>query len=147
MCVYKRGRLYWYKIKWTVKDSAGGKETYVILRPAHTSSLRRAEEVEDEHRRVLRLGLMHPLDPWPKPPAPQSPPLREFADRFEKHAALHTKPRTARFYKDCLRCMKAFFSLADKPLGAVTGELIDKYVNWRRSLGSGNSIAALNGEL
>jgi len=34
-----------------------------------------------------------------------------------------------------------------KPLVSITGELVDKYVNWRRSLGSGNSIAALNGEL
>lgn len=147
MGIYKRGRLYWYKIKWTVKGTDGTKETYIIRRPAHTPALRKAEEVENEHKRALRLGLIHPLDPWPQPPALQSPPLREFADRFEKHAELHTKPKTARFYKDCLQRIKAFSPLSDKPLVAITGELVDKYVNWRRSLGYGNSIAALNGEL
>lgn len=147
MGVYKRGGVYWYKFKWTVKTSDGNRDSFVIRRTGHTSIKRKAEEVEDEHKRALRLGQIHPLDPWPQPPGAQSPSLRDFADRFEKHAELHTKPRTACFYKDCLRRIKGFAPLADKPLSNITGELVDKYVNWRKGLDSGNSLASLNGEL
>ena len=97
MGAYKRGRFYSYKFKWTVKSSDGAKENYVIRRPARVSNLRKAEEVEDEHKRVLRLRLIHPLDPWPQPPAPQSPTLRIFSDRFEKHAEPHVVTGFERF--------------------------------------------------
>lgn len=145
--VYKRGNVYWYRIRWTVKRDDGSKEHFEIRRPARAPSRRKAKEVEEEHRRALRLGQVHPLDPWPKPPAPQSPLLREFADRFMKHAELHTKPRTARFYEDCLRRVRAFTPLAEKALAAITGELVSKYVNWRKAHASGNSSASLNGEI
>jgi integrase len=54
---------------------------------------------------------------------------------------------TARLYEDCLRRTLAFHPLAEIPMSKVTSELIGKYVNFRRSLPEGNSVAALNAEL
>jgi hypothetical protein len=73
--LYKRGGVYWYKFRWTVKGQDGTREKYLIRKSARTASLKRARDVEEEHRRALRLGTIHPADPWPapKPQAPASP--------------------------------------------------------------------------
>jgi integrase len=118
-----------------------------VRRPAHTTRLREAEDVEREHRRALRLGLIHPLDTWPPVAPPQAPTLKDFSKRFDEHARLHCKPRSAQFYRDCLRRALSFHPLSEIPMSEVTGELIGKYVRFRRSLPSGNSVSALNGEL
>ena len=149
MALYKqRGSKYWwYKFKWTVANADGNKETYEIRRSARSRSRREAEAVRDEHRRALRLGLIHPLDEWPQAPPPKAPSLREFARRFLDHAEQHTKPGTARFYAECLRRVLTFGPLADSTLTDTTGETIAKYVKWRRGQGKGNSLAAINAEL
>jgi integrase len=46
-----------------------------------------------------------------------------------------------------LRRALGFHPLAEIPMSEVTGELIGKYVRFRRSLPSGNSVSAMNGEL
>jgi hypothetical protein len=53
---------------------ASGNETalrshFLCADSARTKIDTEAEEVEHEHRRALRLDEVHPLDPWPKPPA------------------------------------------------------------------------------
>ena len=35
--------------------------------PRKTANKQDAKDAEDEHRRALRLGEIHPRDPWPKP--------------------------------------------------------------------------------
>ena|SRR5271157_1805409 len=82
--LYKRGGIYWYKFRWTVKGRDGMRENYVVRKSARTGNLRRAREVEEEHRRALRLGEIHPSDRWPspKPLTPQVPTVREFAEQF-----------------------------------------------------------------
>jgi len=147
MGVYKRGRKYWYKIKWTMKAEDGTKEMFLIQRPARTSNRGAAKEVEEEHRRALRLGEIHPLDSWPRPPAPQAPLLREFSERFEEYAREHTKESTANFYKECMRRVLLFVPLADAMLDSITGETITKYTKWRRGGKEGNSLAAINAEM
>jgi hypothetical protein len=57
-----------------------------------------AEEIEREHRRAIRLGEVHPLDPWPKPAAPEVPVLRQFTKRFLEYARLHVKESSFEFY-------------------------------------------------
>jgi hypothetical protein len=61
--VYLRGKVYWYCIKIMRPEPDGTKREYRVRRPAHTTRLREAEDMEREHRRALRLGLIHPLDP------------------------------------------------------------------------------------
>ena len=138
---------YWYRIKITRTEPSGEKREYEVSRSAHTTRKREAEDTEREHRRALRLGLVHPLDPWPPTAPPQAPTLKDFGKRFDEHARLHCKPRSAQFYKDCLRRALCFHPLAEIPMSEVTGELIGKYTRFRQSLPSGNSVSALNGEL
>lgn len=149
MALYKqRGSKYWsYKFKWTVANADGTKETYPIRRSARTRNRRHAEAVRDEHRRALRLGEIHPLDSWPKPPLPVAPRLRDFSKRFEEYAEVHTKPTTAAFYRECLRRVLLFPPLGDATLDDLTGETITKYTKWRQGQKKGNSISAVNAEL
>ncbi len=145
--IYKRGKVCWYKFKWSVKGGDGTRENFTVRKSARVRSARKAREVEEEHRRALRLGLVHPLDPWPKPPTPEAPRLRGFAERFLEHAALHTKPGTARFYRECLDRILKFSPLADAVMSGVTSELISKYGNWRCSQKVGKAIPTVNAEL
>jgi len=43
--IYKRGAVYWYKFRWTVKQQDGANENYRIRKSARTSNLKRAREV------------------------------------------------------------------------------------------------------
>jgi integrase len=142
-----KGKGYWYRIKITLTEPSGEKREYEVSRSAHTTRLREAEDTEREHRRALRLGVVHPLDPWPPAAPPQAPTLKEFEKRFLAYAEQHCKPRTAQFYQDCLRRTLAFHPLAEIPMSQVTGELVGKYVRFRQSLPSGNSVAAMNAEM
>ena len=147
MAVYKHGKKYWYKFKWSAPGDDGAKERFVIRRNAHATNKRDAEDAEREHRRALRLGEIHPLDRWPKPPAPQAPTLREFSKRFEEFAGVHTKESTANFYKECMRRILLFPTMADTALDTITGEAITKYTKWRQAQKKGNSVAAINAEM
>ena len=146
MAVYKRGKQYWYKFKWSVKSDDGLRETFVVRRTARATNKRDAEDAENEHRRALRLGEIHPLDPWLKPPAPQAPTLREFSKRFEDYSGVHTKESTANFYKECTRRVLLFSPMADATLDLITGETITRYTKWRQAQKKGNSVAAINAE-
>jgi hypothetical protein len=89
--IYKRGQTYWYKFTWTVKQAGGISQSFLIRRSARTKMQAEAEEVEHEHRRAIRLGEVHPLDPWPKLPNPVAPLLNEFALRFLEFARMNVK--------------------------------------------------------
>src|SRR5690348_5786369 len=62
--IYRRGGVYWYKFRWTIKGADTEKQNFTIRKSARTANLKRAREVEEEHRRALRIGLIHPADPW-----------------------------------------------------------------------------------
>jgi hypothetical protein len=57
---YKRGGVYWYKFRWSLKLQDGASENYLVRKSARTSNVKRAREMEEEHRRALRMGLVHP---------------------------------------------------------------------------------------
>jgi hypothetical protein len=61
--IYPRGQTYWYKFTWSIKLRDGSSRSFLIRRSARTKVAIEAEEVEHEHRRALRLGEVHPLDP------------------------------------------------------------------------------------
>ena len=151
MHVYRRGKgkraKYSYRFRWTMKNADGTSETFEIRKSARASSRKAAEEAAEAHRRALRLGLVHPRDPWPPAAAQEAPDIRQFAKRFLEYAETSTGPGTARFYRECLERVLAFPPLADMRLPDVTGEQVTKYLNWRLSRPAGNSVATVNGEL
>jgi integrase len=146
---YKRGGVYWYKFRWTLKLKDGARESYLVRKSARTSTVKRAREAEEEHRRALRLGLVHPADPWPKPKpqTPQVPTLREFNKQFLAFVGVQKKSGTARFYKVCANRLLCFSALADALLPEITGEAVSKYAHWRRSTSPEDSVLTVNGEL
>ena len=147
--LYKRGGVWWYKFRWTVKGENGTRENFVIRKTARTGNGKKAREVEDEHRRALRLGMIHPSDPWPQvaPKAPEVPTLREFTKQFLAYVTVQKKPGTARFYEACSNRVLKFSVLADAQLTEITGELVSKYSRWRRSTSPDESLLTLNGEI
>jgi integrase len=147
--IYKRGSQYWYKFRWSLKNSDGIREHFLVRKSARTGSQRKAREVEEEHRRALRLGQIHPLDPWPKPQPTASPlpTAREFLPQFLKYAQVHTKPGTSRFYERSLKHILGFAALANVAMAEITGEVISKYAQWRSDRDPAISVWTINGEL
>ena len=147
--IYKRGGVYWYKFRWTVKGENDSNVNYLIRKSARATNKKDAGDAENEHKRALRLGMIHPADPWPAPQeqAPQVPTLREFTKQFLAYVEVQKKAGTKRFYEICSNRVLRFGPLADAVLTDVTGELIGKYAQWRRSTSADDSILTVNGEL
>lgn len=146
--LYRRGSQWWYRIKWSIRKEDGSRERFLIQKSARTANKRRADEVQEEHRRALRLGLVHPKDPWPAPVAAlRGVTLRDFAKDFLRYAESHTKPGTSRFYSTRVQRILTFAPLADADLTSITGDLMAKYIQWRRSGTSKNAIITINGEI
>lgn len=149
----KRGKgrkaSYSYRFMWTVRNAEGTSESFTIRRVAKgATTIEAAREAADEHRRALRLGLVHPKDPWPPAKAPEAPAItfRQMGARFLEHVKVK-KPRSAGFYGECLDRALKFAPLADAPLERVTGETITKYASWRQAAPKGNSVATINAEI
>jgi hypothetical protein len=80
--LYKRGKVYWYNFRWSIKQADGTVESFRIRQTAKTQNRNAAKDVEEEHRRALRLGEIHPNDPWPKAATIGPPIFRAFAKRI-----------------------------------------------------------------
>ena len=65
---------------------------------------------------MIRLGEVHPLDPWPKPLAPEAPKLTEFSNRFREYARLHVKESSFEFYLGAVARLSSFPDLANANL-------------------------------
>src|SRR5271165_6673557 len=144
--IYKRGKAYWYNFRWTVKNADGTSESFRIRQSAKTHKRKDAEDAENEHRRALRLGEIHPNDPWPKAAAIGPPIFRAFAKEFLQYAKTHTKPGTHTFYSVCLDRLLTFAAIADAPLDAITGETVSRYARHRQEVPE-NSVVTVNGDL
>ena len=144
--IYKRGKTYWYNFRWTIKNADGTKESFRIVKSARAKNRDDARNAEDEHRRALRLGEIHPRDPWPQQTTSAPPIFRVFAKEFLLYAKTHTKSGTVKFYEGCLQRLLAFAAIADSPLNAITGELASRYVRHREGVAK-NSIVTVNGDL
>ena len=117
-----------------------------FVKSAKTMKRKDAEDAEDEHRRALRLGEIHPNDPWPKPAVNAPPVFRTFAKEFLKYAKTHTKAGTQTFYSVCLDRLLTFAAIADAPLNAITGETVSRYARYRQEVPE-NSVVTVNGDL
>lgn len=145
--IYKRGHTYWYNFRWTIKSGEDGEdEHFRIRRSANTSNKNAAKDVENEHRRALRLGEVHPNDPWPKPTASAPPIFRVFAKEALAYAKTHTKTGTHTFYEGSLTRMLAFAAIADATLDAITGDVVSRYARHRQEVAK-NSVVTVNGDL
>jgi integrase len=144
--IYKRGRVCWYRFKWSLKREDGTREHFLIQRSAKTGNSRKAGEVEEEHRSALRFGLVHPNDPWPKTTLAAPPTFRIFSERFKKHISAHTKDGTVRFYEACLARVLNFSAIADVPLTEISSELLSRYAQYRQSIAE-NSVVTVNGDV
>lgn len=144
--IYKRGTTYWYNFRWSLRNADGTVESFRIVKSAKTRNRQDAKDAEDEHRRALRLGEIHPRDPWPKPTASAPPIFRAFSRQFLQYANTHTKLGTHKFYEDCLERLLAFAAIADAPLNAITGDLVSKYARHRQEVAE-NSVVTVNGDL
>lgn len=146
---YKRGGVYWYKFRWTLKQQDGTSENYLVRKSARTGNVKRAREVEEEHRRAMRLGLVHPAEPWPKtkPQMLEIPTLRDFTKQFIAYVTVQKRPGTTRFYEVCSNRVLRFPALADALISQITGEAVSKYAHWRRSTSPEDSVLTVNGEL
>jgi integrase len=144
--LYKRGKTYWYNFRWSLRNGDSSIESFRIRQSARTANKQDAKNVQDEHRRALRLGEIHPRDPWPKPTAVAPPIFRTFAKEFLQYAKTHTKSGTHTFYDGCLERLLAFAAIADAPLNAITGDLASKYARHRQEVAE-NSIVTVNGDL
>lgn len=142
--IYQRGQTYWYKFHWTLKQP-GVSQSFLVRRSARTKIAAEAEEVEHEHRRAVRLGEVHPLDPWPKPPNPVAPLLRDFAQRFLEFVRAHVKETTLVFYQGCVSRLGAFPELSGSQISKITPELVTRYAVHRS--GQGTGVCAINGDL
>src|SRR5450755_2928108 len=144
--IYKRGKAYWYNFRWTIRNTDGTNESFRIVKSAKTQNRNDAKDVENEHRRALRLGEIHPRDPWPQLATSAPPIFRAFAKEFLQYAKTHTKPGTVTFYEGCLQRLLAFAAITDAPLNAITGELVSRYARHRREVAE-NSVVTVNGDL
>jgi integrase len=144
--IYKRGKAYWYNFRWSIRNADGTNERFRIVKSAKTQKRKDAEDAEDEHRRALRLGEIHPNDPWPKPAINAPPVFRAFAKEFLQFAKTHTKPGTHTFYSVCLDRLLTFAAIADTPLNAITGETVSRYARYRQEVPK-NSVVTVNGDL
>ena len=144
--IYKRGKTYWYNFRWTIKNANGMNESFRIVKSAKAQNRADAKEVEDEHRRALRLGEIRPNDLWPKPTASSPPVFRSFAKEFLQYAKTHTKPGTHTFYEGSLGRLFTFAAIADAPLSAITGDLASRYARHRQEVAK-NSVVTVNGDL
>ena len=144
--IYKRGKAYWYNFRWTIMNADGTKESFRIVKSARAKNRDDAKDAEDEHRRALRLGQIHPRDPWPQTISSAPPLFRTFAKEFLQYARTHTKPGTVTFYEGCLGRLLTFAAIADAPLDTITGEQTSRYARHRGEVAR-NSIVTVNGDL
>jgi len=143
--IYKRGQTFWYKFNWSIRQRDGTLKSFLVRRSARTKVAMEAEEVEHEHRRAIRLGEVHPLDPWPKPPAPEAPLLREFTNRFLEYARLHVKESSFEFYAGAVARLLNYPDLANAQISKINPELISRFAGSRKTVGV--SVSAINGDL
>ena len=141
----KRGTVWHYNFRTSLRHKDGTVETFRIRQSAKTGKRKDAEIVEGNHKAALRNGEIHPLDPWPKPEAAASaaPLFKNFSKEFLTHIKAHKKESTHTFYNTCLNRILTFASIADAPLDKITSEIVSRYIRHRTEVAK-NSLTTVN---
>jgi integrase len=85
------------------------------------------------------------LDPWPKPPTPKAPVLRDFSTRFLEYVRLHVKESSFAFYAAAVSRLLIFPDLANSQISKIKPEAIARFASASRASGVG--ISAINGDI
>jgi len=133
MSVYKRRKNYSYTFLFR-----GDR----IQRSTRQSDRRVARQMEAAHRTALAKGEVGILERRP------APTLGDFSQRFLDNTGLGRRraPResTVMFYAECMNQILSYEPLAGAKLGAITPELVEKFIKSRRA---GLSPSRVNGLL
>jgi hypothetical protein len=120
VAVYKRGRVWWYRFVWNGES---------FRESTKQSNKRTAEQMEAAHKTSLAKGEVGIRDKKPVPT------LREFAEReflpFTE-SWFQNKPKTLEYYKNGVKNILAFTTLASAPLDAVTQGMIAAFIAKKR---------------
>src|SRR5450631_208478 len=120
MAVYKRGHIWWYRFVWNGES---------IRESTKQSNKRTAEQIEAAHKTSLAKGEVGIRDKKPVPT------LREFAEReflpFTE-SRFQNKLKTLEYYKNGVKNILAFTTLASIPLDAVTQGMIAAFIAKKR---------------
>ena len=112
MAVYKRGRVWWYKLTWKGEP---------IRESTKQTNKRVAEQIEAAHKTSLAKGEVGIRDRKPVPT------LRDFASNdFLPHcrATFPAKKNTLSYYENGTAHLLEYRRLAAEPLDSVTNEII-----------------------
>ena len=58
--IYKRGEVWWYRIKLSRANDNGDRKQFVVQRSAQTGNKNKARTVRDEHKHALHIGDVQP---------------------------------------------------------------------------------------
>ena len=120
MAVYKRGCVWWYRFVWNGES---------IRESTKQSNKRTAEQIEAAHKTSLAKGEVGIRDKKPVPT------LREFAEReflpFTE-SRFQNKPKTLEYYKNGVKNILAFPTLAASPLDTLTQGMIAAFIAKKR---------------
>ncbi len=133
MAVYKRGRVWWYKLTWKGEP---------IRESTKQTNKRVAEQIEAAHKTSLAKGEVGIRDRKPVPT------LRDFASNdFLPHcrATFPAKKNTLSYYENGTAHLLEYRRLAAELLDSVTNEVISTYS--RHRLDAGMKVASVNREL
>ena len=134
MAIYKRGKFYWYKFMWKgelVRESTkqGNDKVARQMEAAHRTSLAKGEVGIRERKKA--------------------PTLAEFAEKQFlpwAESTFASKPKTWLYYRNGIRQLKGFGTLASMPLDDPRmGEKVSGFVAHRQA--SGLKVSSLNREL
>ena len=127
--IYRRGNVYWCEFVFNGRRYRGTTDILVGRGvPGETPPKEKAKQVENAKRHKLALeaaGI-----PQPDPP----PVLSDFATRFIKWVSAQRaeKLRTVAFYRTRVGLLQKFDALKNARLDEINGQLIAKYVEWRK---------------
>lgn len=133
MCVYKRGRVWWYRFTWRGE---------AIRESSKQGNKRVAEQMEAAHKTSLAKGEVGLRDRKP------APTIRQFATTDFLPFCRSTfaeKTKTLAYYENGTARLLEYTALADESLDSITTELIAGYA--RRRLDAKMKVATVNREL
>jgi integrase len=133
MAVYKRGRVWWYRLTWNANP---------IRESTKQSNKRVAEQMEAAHKTSLAKGEVGIRDR--KPP----PTLKDFAENDFKpfvESRFQNKPKTLEYYRAGIRTLVDYSPLAKCTLDEITTEKIAGFVAKRRE--ADLAVASINRRL